>query len=221
MRSVFPPNSVVMSPPSAAGRPAERTATLGLLDKWRSAPPDERWARLRRRVGAEVRTAWYRRRFRRVDWGPGARAFGKVKITGPGRVAFGARCRIDGVDVQTKAPDARVAFGDDCYINHPELRAAASITIGSRCIVGSVLILDTDLHSVRRDRWLHQAPVRVAPVVVEDDVWLAARCAVLPGIRIGAGSVVGLGTVVHRDVPPDVVVGPSPMAVLKELPQAE
>ena len=55
----------------------------------------------------------------------------------------------------------------------------------------------------------------------EDDVWLAARCAVLPGIRIGAGSVVGLGTVVHRDVPPDVVVGPSPMAVLKELPQAE
>jgi acetyltransferase-like isoleucine patch superfamily enzyme len=36
---------------------------------------------------------------------------------------------------------------------------------------------------------------------VEDGVWLGARCIVMPGVRIGRGSLVGAGSLVTHDLP--------------------
>ena len=44
-------------------------------------------------------------------------------------------------------------------------------------------------------------PARVARVVIGNDVWLGARCILLPGISIGDGAVVAAGAVVTKDVP--------------------
>ncbi|MGH2726710.1 MAG: acyltransferase [Actinomycetota bacterium] len=54
------------------------------------------------------------------------------------------------------------------------------------------------------------------PVIVEDDVWIGARVVVLPGRRIGTGSVVGAGAVVTADVPPYSIVGGNPARVIKD-----
>ena len=55
------------------------------------------------------------------------------------------------------------------------------------------------------------------PIVVEDDVLIGANCIILKGVRIGARSVVGAGSVVTRDVPPDTVVAGNPAVVIKKL----
>jgi acetyltransferase-like isoleucine patch superfamily enzyme len=47
-------------------------------------------------------------------------------------------------------------------------------------------------------------------VLVEDGASLGSGCVVLGGITIGAGSLVGAGAVVTRDVPPGVVVAGVP-----------
>lgn len=39
------------------------------------------------------------------------------------------------------------------------------------------------------------------PIIVEDDVWIGARCTILSGVTLGKGSVIGAGSVVACDVP--------------------
>ena len=53
------------------------------------------------------------------------------------------------------------------------------------------------------------------PIVIEDDVWIGAGVVVLPGRRIGRGSIVGAGSVVAHDVPPFAVVAGNPAQVVK------
>jgi acetyltransferase-like isoleucine patch superfamily enzyme len=53
-------------------------------------------------------------------------------------------------------------------------------------------------------------------VVIERDVWIGANATILPGVRLGAGSVVGAGAVVTRGVPPRTVVLGVPAEVARE-----
>jgi len=47
-------------------------------------------------------------------------------------------------------------------------------------------------------------------IVVGDDAWLGGGAVVLPGVAIGARTVVGAGSVVTRDVPADQKVAGNP-----------
>lgn len=54
-------------------------------------------------------------------------------------------------------------------------------------------------------------------MVLEDDVWVGAKVSIMPGVRIGRGSIVGAGSVVTRDIAPFTVVGGVPARVLRTL----
>lgn len=56
-----------------------------------------------------------------------------------------------------------------------------------------------------------------APVSIGDDVWIGGGAIVSPGVRIGARAVIGAGSVVTRDVPPDVVAAGNPCRVIRAL----
>jgi acetyltransferase-like isoleucine patch superfamily enzyme len=49
--------------------------------------------------------------------------------------------------------------------------------------------------------------------IVEDGAIVGARAVVRPGVRIGRNSVIAMGSVVTRDVPPDTVVMGSPARI--------
>lgn len=51
--------------------------------------------------------------------------------------------------------------------------------------------------------------------VVGHDVWLGYRAAVLPGVSIGHGSIIGAYSVVTRDVPPYSIVGGNPAQLIR------
>ena len=55
------------------------------------------------------------------------------------------------------------------------------------------------------------------PIVIEDKVWIGIGSTVLPGVRIGYGSIVGANSVVTRDVPPMTVVGGNPAKFIKKI----
>lgn len=60
---------------------------------------------------------------------------------------------------------------------------------------------------------IRQGLSRPYPVVIEDDVWICAKVIVLPGVRIGTGSIIGAGSVVTKDVPPIPSWGANPAVV--------
>jgi acetyltransferase-like isoleucine patch superfamily enzyme len=105
--------------------------------------------------------------------------------------------------------EATIRIGNGTYLNrNTEIVAAQSVTIGRDCkIARDVIIMDTDQHA------LSDGQLRVAPVVIEDRVWVGARAIILKGVRVGHDAVIGAGSVVTRDVPASAIVAGVPARV--------
>lgn len=57
----------------------------------------------------------------------------------------------------------------------------------------------------------------VGPVVLRDDVFIGRGVTILPGVTIGPRAIVGAGSVISRDVPPNSVVAGNPARVVRSL----
>ena len=53
------------------------------------------------------------------------------------------------------------------------------------------------------------------PIIVENDVWIAANVTIKENVRVGNGAVVAMGSLVTKDVPPYALVGGNPAKVIK------
>ncbi len=53
------------------------------------------------------------------------------------------------------------------------------------------------------------------PVVIEDFVWVGAHVCIVPGVRLGEGSVIAMGSVVTKDIPPMAIVGGNPATIIR------
>jgi acetyltransferase-like isoleucine patch superfamily enzyme len=101
------------------------------------------------------------------------------------------------------------------------LCAVERIIIGNNVAVGAnTIITDSDFHTLDwKQRRLESSGGRTAGVVIEDDVFIGMNCLVLKGVTIGQGTVVGAGSVVSMEVPPNVIVAGNPARMVRELPQ--
>ena len=54
-------------------------------------------------------------------------------------------------------------------------------------------------------------------VEIGDDVWVGGGAVICPGVRVGARSVIGAGSVVTRDVPEGVLAAGNPCRVIREI----
>jgi len=154
----------------------------------------------------------------RFQAGRNLRIDGRLVIRGPGQVVFGDNVRV-GMTVTpwTYTSDSLISVGNDSFINGTSFGCHREIRVGERAILGQARIMDTDFHSVEIDRHRPDAPVRVAPVVLEDNVWVAAQVGILPGTRIGQNSVVGFGAVCAGVFPANVIIAGNPAKVTRTL----
>jgi acetyltransferase-like isoleucine patch superfamily enzyme len=161
---------------------------------------------------------WCRIMHRQFKAGRNLRIDGRLVLRGPGAVILGDNVRI-GMTVTpwTYASDAVIRIGDDSFVNGTSFGCVREVRIGCRAILGRSSIMDTDFHSVAANRHDPAAPVRVAPVVLEDNVWVGAQAGILPGTRIGANSVVGFGAVCAGMFPANVVIAGNPARVVGTL----
>jgi maltose O-acetyltransferase len=92
----------------------------------------------------------------------------------------------------------------------------ALVTIGNRVLIGPHVCICTGTHDI--DPLVRKESGSFAfPIIIEDDVWIGANVTILPGVRIGRGSMVAAGAVVVKDVDSGVVVGGVPAKVIKKL----
>jgi virginiamycin A acetyltransferase len=56
---------------------------------------------------------------------------------------------------------------------------------------------------------------KAAPIVIENDVWIASNVTIKEGVKIGNGAVVAMESLVTKDVPPYAIVGGNPAKIIK------
>ncbi|GAB6897654.1 sugar O-acetyltransferase [Kineosporia succinea] len=112
---------------------------------------------------------------------------------------------------------SNVHIGDDFFGNvNLTFVDDVDIRIGHGVMIAPGVTLTTTGHPVHPDRRVDFARFS-EPIVIEDKVWIGSNVVVLPGVRIGRGSVIGAGSVVSRDIPPMVVALGAPCRVLRPI----
>ena len=92
----------------------------------------------------------------------------------------------------------------------------APIHVGDDVQIGPYVQLLTPTHpleaGLRRAKW-----EAAEPIAIGDNVWLGGGAIVLPGVTIGADTVVGAGAVVTSDLPAGVLALGTPARVVRTL----
>jgi acetyltransferase-like isoleucine patch superfamily enzyme len=150
-------------------------------------------------------------------FGPFPNVRGRVQFHIRGTAAFGERFTAlgDAGTVRIAVREgATLVIGDHVAMNYGvSIEVWHEVRIGSRVMMApNVSIIDDNRHELEPGAALHRGPI-----IIEDNVWLAANVVILPGVTIGAGSVIGGNSVVSRDVPPNSFAGGSPARVIKTL----
>lgn len=155
------------------------------------------------------------------ELGTGVRTLGRPRIENLGRMVIGAGTLLRSVNVPVElatGDGAELVIGREVRLNYGvSIGVMRQVVLGDRVRVGPyAMIIDSEFHDLY-DRDKRATP---RPVIIEDDVWIGAKASVLPGVRIGKGSVVGTGAVVTSEVPPFTVVAGVPAREVKRLDRA-
>ena len=107
----------------------------------------------------------------------------------------------------------RLTIGQGAANVNLTIMCAKEVTIGNGVRIGrNVSIRDWNgPHVIVNGTYRNHAPVHI-----EDHVWLCTGCAIMPGVTVGTGAVVGANAVVTKDVPPHSLVVGTPAKVVKE-----
>lgn len=176
------------------------------------------------RVGlALLKGRWYKLYYPlrgiRFRAGRNLKVYGSLSIRGPGEVIFGDNVTVfKAATPWTVSPQARITVGDNTMMSGPRFGCVQEIRIGRDCILAEIRLTDSDFHSTRADRRSDGAPVRVAPVIVEDNVWVGELAALLAGTTIGRNSVVSFGAICMRQYPENVIIMGNPAKVVAPIP---
>ena len=91
-------------------------------------------------------------------------------------------------------------FNVRCYFElEDEIRIGNHVSVGHE-----VMFLTRGFDTGHRAR--RAGAAKPAPIVIEDGAWLGARSVIMPGVRVGAGAVIGASVVVAEDVPEHTLV---------------
>lgn len=110
-----------------------------------------------------------------------------------------------------------VHFGNNVYANFgltmvddTHIYVGDCTMFGPHCVIATAgHPIDTEL---RKEAYQFNMPVHIGK-----NCWLGAGVRVMPGVTIGDNSVIGAGSVVTKDIPPNVVAVGVPCKVLREI----
>lgn len=154
------------------------------------------------------------------DFGMRSRVKGRTSVKNYGTLEVGERVQFEGTIVPISifvAPEAKLVIGDRCYFNYGcSISSMDHVEIGSDCFFGTyVSITDNAFHELDPARRLERPPSE--PVIIKNNVWIANRVVILPGVTIGEGAAVGAGSIVTKDIPPRTLAVGAPARPIRDL----
>lgn len=120
-----------------------------------------------------------------------------------------------------------IEIGDQVTLGeYNNLSAISGIRIGNGVLTGRWVTITDNSHGQTDTPDLNTIPserplVTKGPVIIEDNVWIGDKATILPGVRIGRGSIIGANAVVVKSVPPHSLVGGNPATVRRIMHPAD
>lgn len=110
-----------------------------------------------------------------------------------------------------------IFVGENFYMNHNcVILDGAKVEFGDNVFIAPNCGFHTAGHTLdseTRNKGLEYAK----PIKVGNNVWIGGNVIVLPGVNIGDNVVIGAGSVVNKDIPPNSVAVGNPCKVIKEI----
>ncbi len=114
--------------------------------------------------------------------------------------------------------DGLIDIGDNVDIGNGTViyaSKAGGVTIGKNTLIAAQsYIIDTD-HGTQAGELIRNQENTVLPVVIGEDVWIAAGCKVLKGSQIHDGAVIGAASLVKGEIPKNAIAVGIPAIVKK------
>ncbi len=104
-----------------------------------------------------------------------------------------------------------VTFHPMCYID-----ATGGIVIGNDVsIAHATTVLSTSHNYDNPNFAISDQGLSFNRTIIDNNVWIGAKCTILYGVNIHSGSIVGANSLVNKDIPENVIVGGIPAKKIK------
>lgn len=114
--------------------------------------------------------------------------------------------------VTTETKDAVLTIGNNCGFSSTSICCFQNITIGNNVRVGAnSVIMDSDFHND------DSRVGRANSICIDDNVWIGANVVVMKGVHIGENCIIGMNSIVTKDIPANSVAAGVPCKVIKSL----
>ena len=160
---------------------------------------------------------------RNIHIDDGLRIYKKLKISGKGRVFIGRNCLVDGIKgddsqfvcIDTLNENAVVKIGCNVNLYAARISARFNISIGDDVLIEEAGIIDTDFHSIDRNRELPaDESEKNCRVKIGNRVCIGARSVITKGATIEDDVIVAPGAIVTKTVKSGQIVIGNPAKTL-------
>lgn len=111
---------------------------------------------------------------------------------------------------------AKLSIGNNCSFSGVSIWCFNIVSIGNHVRVGAnVTIMDGDAHQD------DPRSGRNKPIVIDDNVWIGGNVVVKKGVTIGRSSVIGMNSVVTKDIPANCIAIGNPCVVVKQFDETK
>lgn len=112
---------------------------------------------------------------------------------------------------------SNIYIGERTYVGaFSVIGCNARVDIGKYVMIADgVSIRDTDHCFDDLSKPMIFQGINTAPIIIEDNVWIAHGAVITKGVTVGSGAIVAANAVVTKDVPKNAVVGGVPAKIIK------
>lgn len=109
-----------------------------------------------------------------------------------------------------------ISIGDNSGIGEGSfIQDLGKVSIGKNVLMGPECMIFTANHEYSKNSTIIEQGNIIRSVKIGNDVWIGARCIILPGVVIGDGAIIAAGSVVTKSVEKYAIVGGNPAKIIK------